>query len=83
MYENLPGKTDWESKQYRKDRDHRVAAAQAYHYLARRIEADDNFPLPPGSEALITAAAAAMESLARLHEAAGEVYAKTQPAVVA
>ena len=79
MESNLPGKTEWESKQYLKDRGHRVAAAQAFHYLARRIETDDTYPLPPGSDALIARAAAAMQSLAKLHEAAGEVYAKTLP----
>ena len=79
MDENLPGRTDWETRQYLKDRGHRVAAAQAFHYLARRIETDDTYPLPPGSDALIARAAAAMQSLAKLHEAAGEVYAATQP----
>lgn len=79
MYENLPGKTDWETRQYRKDRGHRVAAAQAMHYLGRKIETDPDYPLPPGSDALIAAAAAAMESLAKLHEAVGEVYVNTLP----
>ena len=79
MDETIPGRTDWESHQYLRDHGHRVAAAQAYRYLARRIEDDDTFPLPPGSDAVITRAAAAMESLARLREAAHEVYANTQP----
>src|ERR1035441_5528520 len=46
---NLPGKTAWESQQYRRDHGHRVAAAQAYRYLARRIETDESYPLPPVS----------------------------------
>src|ERR1035441_10274217 len=44
---NLPGKTAWESQQYRRDHGHRVAAAQAYRYLARRIETDESYP--PGA----------------------------------
>ena len=79
MESNLPGKTEWESKQYRKDRGHRVAAAQAYRYLAQRIEIDEDFPLPAGSEAVITAAAAAMERLAKIREAASVVYTATRP----
>ena len=79
MDENLPGKTDWETRQYRKDHGHRVAVAQAHRYLASRIEADDDYPLPPGSDAVVARAAAAMESLAKLREAAHEVYANTQP----
>ena len=79
MDENLPGKTDWEARQYRKDRGHRVAAAQAYRYLAKRIETDDTYPLPAGSEAVIAAAAAAMQSLAALREGIAETVTAMQP----
>ena len=72
---NLPGRTDWESQQYRRDHGHRVAAAQAYHYLGRLIETDDSFPLPEGSEAVITAAAAAMQAYAAARMAAIEAAA--------
>ena len=72
---NLPGRTDWESQQYRRDHGHRVAAAQAYHYLGRLIETDDSFPLPEDSEAVITAAAAAMQAYAAARMAAIEAAA--------
>ena len=83
MYEILPGRTDWETREYLKDRGHRVAAIQAYRYIASRLETDDTYPLPPGSDALIARASAAMQSLAKLREAADEVYANTQPASAA
>ena len=71
---NLPGRTDWESQQYRRDHGHRVAAAQAYHYLGRLIETDDSFPLPEDSEAVVTAAAA-MQAYAAARMAAIEAAA--------
>ena len=42
---NLPGRTRWETHEYLRDHGHRVAAAQAYRYLAKRIEADPDYPL--------------------------------------
>ena len=77
MTENLPGKTDWETHQYLKDHGHRVAAAQAYRYLAKRIETDDSYPLPPGNEAVIAHAAAAMQSLAAIHAAVAEMQPRS------
>jgi len=75
MGENLPGRTDWETRQYLKDHGHRVAAAQAYRYLASRIETDDDYPLPAGSEAVIARAEAAMQSVAAIREVARETNA--------
>lgn len=79
---NLPGKTAWESQQYRKDHGHRVAAAQAYRYLARRIETDENCPLPPGSEAVIALAAAAMQNVLAARTASAEAYAAERVAAI-
>jgi hypothetical protein len=71
----LPGKTEWETQQYRADRGHHVAAAQAYAYLGRRLETDPAFPLPDGAEAVIAQAAAAMQAVAAAREADSEAYA--------
>jgi len=71
----LPGKTEAETHQYLQDHGHRVAAAQAYRYLARIIETDDTYPLPPGSEAVITLAATAMQDLHARRAASLEAYA--------
>ena len=79
---NLPGRTDWESQQYRRDHGHRVAAAQAYHYLGRLIETDDSFPLPEDSEAVVTAAAAAMQAYAAARMAAIKDAAREQAATI-
>jgi hypothetical protein len=79
---NLPGKTDWESQQYRKDHGHRVAAAQAYRYLARQIEDDESYPLPPGSEAVITLAAAAMQDANAARTARIEAYAAQRLVII-
>ena len=91
----LEGRTEHESQQYRLDRGHRVAAIQAYRYIARLVETDDDYPLPPGTEDIILTASAAMRDIddyglagaeAYAHErrdailaASGEVYADTQP----
>ena len=79
---NLPGRTDWESQQYRRDHGHRVAAAQAVRYIGRLIETDDSFPLPEGSEAVITAAAAAMQAYAAARMAAIKDAAREQAATI-
>ena len=76
---NLPGKTGWETHQYLRDHGYRVAAAQAYRYLAQRIETDDTYPIPPGSETIIAHAAAAMQSLAAIREAVAEARAASKP----
>jgi cellulase/cellobiase CelA1 len=79
---NLPGKTAWESQQYRRDHGHRVAAAQAYRYLARRIETDESYPLPPVSEAVIALAAAAMQDVHADRLASAEAYAAGRVAAI-
>lgn len=80
-HENLPGRTEWESHQYLRDHGHRVAAAQAYRYLASRIETDDTYPLPEGSEAVIAAAAAAMQRIAEIRAGVAELHAGVRAAV--
>jgi hypothetical protein len=91
----LPGRTEVETLRCLQDRGHRIAVAQAMAYVGRVIETDDDFPLPPGSDAIVALAAATMkdmaarrqaraeayahERLAAMHAAAGEVYAATQP----
>ena len=72
---NLPGRTDWESQQYRRDHGHRVAAAQAYHYLGRLIETDDDYPLPAGTDDIILTAAGAMRDISAARQASAEAYA--------
>jgi hypothetical protein len=64
----LPGRTEWESREYLKDHGHRIAVVMAYRYIAKRIETDPDFPLPLDAEAVIARAAAAMQSLAALRE---------------
>ena len=76
---NLPGKTGRETHEYLRDHGHRIAAAQAYRYIAKRIETDDTYPLPPGSETVIARAAAAMQSLAAIREAVAEARATSTP----
>ena len=91
----LPGKTVRETHQYRADRGHHIAAAQAYSYIGHLLETDDDYPLPEGSEAVIALAAAAMQAVharrmasvaayaaerrAAIQAASDEVYAATQP----
>ena len=87
----LPGKTEWETREYLRDHGHRIAAAQAYGYLGHLIETSPGFPLPAGAEEVIAAAAAAMEgiasarrnaaeaSLARIHAAVDETVTAMQP----
>ena len=75
--------TDWARAQHDADNGHRIAAAQAYRYIAKRLEADDSYPLPDGAEAVIAAAAAAMASLDRLHAGVAETVAAMQPASAA
>ena len=79
----LPWRTEWETRQCLQDRGHRVAATEAYRYIARRIEADDDYPLPDGAEAVIAMAAAAMASLDRLHAGVAVTVAAMQPASAA
>ena len=69
---NLPGRTDWESREYRRDHGHRVAAAEAYAYLGRLIETDPTYPLPRGAEEVIAAASAAMAGMANARRNAAE-----------
>ena len=75
MQELLPGRTERESHDYLKDHGHRIAAALAYHDLGRRIETDETFPLPDGSEAVIAQAAAAKYDAHAARQAAAEAYA--------
>ena len=77
----LEGRTEHEAQQYRLDHGHRIAAAQAYHYMARLIETDDSYPLPPGSEDIILAAATAMRDIAARRQASAEAYAHERLAV--
>ncbi len=81
---NLPGKTGRETHQYLLDRGHRIAAAQAYRYLGRLIEASDAFPLPDGAEAVIAlaAAAAAMHDVTAAWQASAEAYAHERAAAI-
>jgi len=79
----LPWRTEWETRQCLQGRGHRVAAAQAYRYIARRLETDDTYPLPDGAETVIAMAAAAMQSLARLHAGVAETVAAMQPGAAA
>ena len=79
---NLPGRTDWETQQYLRDHGHRVAAAQAYRYLARRIETDPTYPLPEGSEAVIAHAAAAMQDVHATRTADAEAYVAKRLAAI-
>ena len=79
----LPGRTAWESHEYLRDHGHRVAAVEAYRYIAKRLETDPSYPLPPGAETVIAMAAAAMQSLDRLHAAVDVAVAAMQPASAA
>lgn len=78
MEDPLPGRTAWESHQYLLDHGHRVAVAQAHRYLADRIEADDNYPLPDGSDALVAEAASAFAAREQIRDAAREVLASVR-----
>ena len=91
MDENLPARTEWETREYYKDHGHHIAAAQAYTYLGHLLETNPAFPLPAGAEDVIAAAAAAMEgiasarrdaaeaSLGRIHAAVAETVTAMQP----
>ena len=82
MEENLPGRTEWETREYRRDHGHRIAAAQAYGYLGHLIETNPGFPLPAGAEEVIAAAAAAMDGIASARRNAAEAsLAKLHAAV--
>lgn len=92
----LPGRTERETHEYLRDHGHRLAAALAFHYHARRIETDDTYPLPDFSEEVIAAAGTDMQAvtearsagsqayadkcLASLHGAVAEVHAEIYPA---
>ena len=78
----LEGRTEHESQQYRLDRGHRVAAIQAYRYIARLIETDDDYPLPPGTEDIILTASAAMRDIAARRLASAEAYAHDRLAAI-
>ena len=80
--QSLPGKTDRETHEYLRDHGHRITAALAYHYIARRIETDETFPLPPGSEAVIAAAASAMHDVHVARQASAEAYVAAQLAAM-
>lgn len=79
----LPWRTERETREYLKDHGHRVAAIHAYRYIAKRLETDPSYPLPPGAETVIAMAAAAMQSLDRLHAAVDVAVAAMQPASAA
>ena len=79
----LPWRTGRETREYLKDHGHRVAAIHAYRYIAKRLETDPSYPLPPGAETVIAMAAAAMQSLDRLHAAVDVAVAAMQPASAA
>ena len=80
--DTLPGKTEHETHEYRRDRGHRIAAAQAYRYIARLIETSDDYPLPAGSEAVIAHAAAAMRDVHATRTADAEAYAAGRLAAI-
>ena len=48
MEDILPGKTRWETEQYRKDCGKHAAQAQAFMRLALLMEYDEDFPAPLG-----------------------------------
>ena len=75
MQDILPGRTAWESHEYLKDHGHRVAAAEAYSYLAHRIQTDDTYPLPADADTVIAAAATAMQDVHAARQARLEAYA--------
>ena len=78
----LPGRTEWETREYFRDHGHRIAAAQAYGYLGHLIETNPGFPLPAGAEEVIAAAAAAMDGIASARRNAAEAsLAKLHAAV--
>ena len=80
MDENLPGRTGRETQQYRADRGHHVAAAQAYSYIGHLLETDDDYPLPEGSEDVIALAAAAMQAVHARRMASVAAYAAERAA---
>ena len=78
----LPGKTEWETRQYFADHGHHVAAAQAYLYIGRRLETDPAYPLPDGTEAVIALAAADMQDVAAAREADSLAWAARRRAAL-
>ena len=80
MDSTIPGRTEWESRQYLLDHGHRVAVAQAHRYIASQIEADENYPLPDGSDALVAEAAAALARRLAIRDAAAETLASIRGA---
>ena len=74
----LPGKTEHETHEYLRDHGHRIAVAEAHDYLCRRIKTDENFPLPEGSEAVVAAAAGAMDDVHAARQAGAEAYVAAQ-----
>ena len=78
----LPGKTEHETHEYLRDHGHRIAVAEAHAYLACMIKADETFPLPPGSEAVIAAAASAMHDVHVARQASAEAYVAAQLAAM-
>lgn len=56
MQDSLPGRTAWESEQYRRDHGRRAAVVRAHRALADLIEADEDCPIPPGNDIVVAAA---------------------------
>ena len=52
----LPGRTEWETREYLKDHGHRAAVAQAHRHFADMLEADEDCPVPPGNDIVVAAA---------------------------
>ena len=61
--ETLPGKTEHETHEYRRDHGHHIAAAEAYRYMWRLLESDPAFPLPASAETVIAEAHDAMQAV--------------------
>jgi hypothetical protein len=78
----LPGKTRRETSEHLRDRGHRVAAIAAYRHIARRLEADPTYPLPADAEAVIAAAATAMQDGPVAGSADVEAYAAGRLAAI-
>jgi hypothetical protein len=73
--ETLPGKTEHETADYRRDHGHHIAAAEAYRYMWRLLESNPGFPLPPSAETVIAEAHDAMQAVHVRRQADHEAYA--------
>ncbi len=49
----LPGRTEWETREYFKDHGHRAAVAQAHRRFADLLDADEDCPVPPGNDIVV------------------------------